>query len=362
MTPDAGILTSLMNDFRNVFTLGIGNIQASANWLLASLIVIDIVLVLLLKSDDTDVLKLLIEKILFYGFFIYLVTNYRYLVNVVLKSFAYIGLKAGGNGISQAMLSDPSGISEYGVYLSQPIFNHIASFTGMSAFSHFGDILTCLIMGLLVIAAFGFIGIQIFLTYLEFYIVGALVLILIPFGVTKHTAFLSERAIGAVFAFGVKFMVLSFIASAAIPLVKRWQLPDDPSLQMMIYSLLGSAAIAYLAWDAPRLVASLLAGSPSFGATGAIGALTAGAGAAGSALLTTGRVVGGSLKAMGAVAQAGQTGYAARGGVKGVMMGVGRLAAANLPVGQGRQNAYRTMLMHARAMRTAGMKDRLKVS
>lgn len=88
----------------------------------------------------------------------------------------------------------------------------------------------------------------------------------------------------------------------------------------------------------------------------------AGAGAAGTVRNVVGNAVGGSLKAMGAVVQAGQTGYAAKGGVKGVMAGVGRLAAANTSFGRGRQETYWAMRVHARAMKAAGMKDRLKVS
>ena len=59
------------------------------------------------------------------------------------------------------------------------------------------------------------IGIQIFITYLEFYVIATLALILLPFGVNRRTAFLGEKAIGAVLSFGIKLMVLAFIAAVA---------------------------------------------------------------------------------------------------------------------------------------------------
>ena len=139
--------------------------------------------------------------------------------------------------------------------------------------------------GLIIMLCFFIIGIQIFITYLEFYIVAALALILIPFGVNKHTAFLGEKAIGAVLSFGIKLMVLAFIASIAIPLVKQWSLPVDPSNKQIFCLLLGSLAITFLAWHAPGLAAGLLSGSPSLTGGSAAGfALAGGAAAVGLGL------------------------------------------------------------------------------
>jgi len=193
MTPDTGILTQLLNDFRHIFSMGVGYLKADANWLLAGLIVLDLVLAILMNLGDLDYRKLLVEKILCYGFFIFLVTNYYKLANVILQSFAMVGLKAGGWGITTKMLTDPSALSEYGIKVAQPIFNHINSYQGWDVMYNLGDIILSMLMGLLIIGAFFFIGIQFFITYLEFYIVGCVALILIPFGANKHTAFLGEK-------------------------------------------------------------------------------------------------------------------------------------------------------------------------
>ncbi|MGE5606977.1 MAG: type IV secretion system protein [Bacteroidota bacterium] len=359
MTPDTGILTQLLQDFQNVFTLGLSNIQGDANWLLAAFILLDVIIVLLFNANNPDLLKVLLEKILFYGFFIYVVLNYRYLLNVIIKSFAIIGAKAGGYNISMEMLSDPSALAEQGIYVSQPIWNHVTSYHGWDALFNLGDIIINIIMALLIMASFAIIGLQVFVTYLEFYIVGCLALILIPFAANKHTAFLGEKAIGAVFAFGIKLMVLSFIASAAVPLVAKWQLPKDPELQMMMYTLLGSATIAFLAWEAPKVAAGLLAGSPSISGASAVGSFAAGMGVAGAAGVTARNTVQGIARNIGSVAQAAQAGAHAAGGFRGAMAGVGRLVMARSSFGQGRQDTNRAMKAHAAAMKSAGMKDRL---
>lgn len=352
MTPDTGILTQLLQDFRNVFTAGVGFIKGDASTLLGILILIDLILALLLNLDDGDHIKTLIRKTLKYGVFIGIVLYYRDITNIILEGFKWVGLTAGGGGISEARLSDPSSIAEFGAYITKPIFDHIASFTGMDAMFNLGDILTSLIMGLLIIGCFFIIGIQIFITYLEFYIVGCLALILVPFGANKYTAFVGEKAIGAVLSFGVKLMVLSFIASAAIPLISQWTLPEDPTLQQCMYTLLGSAAIAFLAFHAPGVASGLLSGAPSLSAgTAASSALASGMGAVFGTKAALG-AVGSSVGTVGAVAQAAKIGHATGGGISGAIRGVGSYAMAQTPYGQGQMAAQETMMrqMHASRM------------
>ena len=114
MTPDVGILTELLNTFTTAFTSGVGYIHGDAKWLLGVLIVIDLVLAVVLNLSDGDHMKTLITKILKYGFFIWLVMDYKTLAQVILDTFKTIGLKAGGGAISTALFNDPSNIATYG--------------------------------------------------------------------------------------------------------------------------------------------------------------------------------------------------------------------------------------------------------
>jgi type IV secretion system protein TrbL len=282
MTPDAGILTSLMDTFTGVFNGGVGNIMGDAKWLLGTLIIIDLVLAIIMNLDDADHLKTLIKKVLKYGFFIWLVVGWSDLANIVLKSFSMIGLKAGGGGLSAAFLTDPSKVAEGGVAISGPILKFLDGLGALDTLLYLPKIIIMGLSAVGIILCFFIIGIQIFLTYLEFYIVATLALILIPFGVFKHTAFLSEKAIGAVLGFGIKLMVLSFIASAAIPVVGTWVLPNAPTYNQCFYVLLGSLAIAFLAWSVPGMVSGLLMGHPSLTGGGAAGFALAGAAIAGN--------------------------------------------------------------------------------
>jgi len=285
MTPDVGILTTLLNSFSDAFTGGVGFISGDAKWLLGVLMLIDLLLAVLLNLSDGDHMKTLISKILRYGLFIWIVVDYKNLTNIVLDSFEMIGLKAGGGAVSTALLSDPSEIAAYGIWVTEPIFEFIDNLGAIDTLKNLHKIMIAGFTGLIIMLCFFIIGIQIFITYLEFYIVAALALILIPFGVNKHTAFLGEKAIGAVLSFGIKLMVLAFIASIAIPLVKTWSLPVDPSNKQIFCLLLGSLAITFLAWHAPGVAAGLLSGSPSLTGGSAAGfALAGGAAAVGLGL------------------------------------------------------------------------------
>jgi type IV secretion system protein TrbL len=321
VTPDAGILTTLLNTFSDSFTNGLGLINGDARWILGTLMIIDLLLAVLLNLSDGDHMKTLISKILKYGFFIWLVMDYRQLVNVVLESFEMVGLKAGGGGLSAAMLSDPSNIASYGIWVTAPIFEFINNLSGTDVMFNLHKIMFSGFTGLIIMLCFFIIGIQIFITYLEFYVVATLALILLPFGVNKHTAFLGEKAIGAVLSFGIKLMVLAFIASVAIPLVKTWSIPADPTTDQIFCLLLGSLAITFLAWHAPGVASGLLSGHPTLtggsaagfalaGGLAATGMGMAGATAKNAAVAATKAAAGGAGQLAGAYGAGGMGGVA----------------------------------------------------
>jgi type IV secretion system protein TrbL len=321
LTPDIGVLTTLFNSFSSAFANGIGLINGDARWLLGTLIIIDLLLAVLLNLSDGDHMKTLISKILKYGFFIWLVMDYRTFTNAIIDTFEMIGLKAGGGGLSRALLTDPSSLADYGIMATAPIFDHLNNVSGIDMLSNLPDMIFTGLVGLLTIFCFFLIGIQIFITYLEFYIVGTLALILIPFGVNKHTSFLGEKAIGAVLSFGIKLMVLAFIAAVAVPLIKQWSLPVDPTFKQALCLFLGSSALTFLAWQAPSVASGLLSGHPTLtggsvagfalaGGLAATGMGMAGATAKNAAVAATKAAAGGAGQLAGAYGAGGMGGVA----------------------------------------------------
>jgi len=328
MTPSAGILTFLLTSFLSVFSGGFGALLPHAKHLLFLMAGIELTLAALfwaLKGENLIVP--LIQKSLVIGTFAYFVLNWPNLINMVLSGFIFTGQTAGSGGGGGAILSltDPSGIISQGLNAISPISTTISTIPWYDV----GDIFLLGWALIFTILAFAIIGIQCFITYLEFYIVAVLALILVPFGVFRHTAFLAEKSLGIVISHGVKLMVLAFIISAATPVLAALTtvLPGtgvtfDQALSVMV----GSMAIAFLAWHAPALAGGMMSGGPSLNAGTAVGtAVSAGIGAALG--LSGARAAASSIASGGASA----TMSAARG--LGAASTAGRLGAATAAMG-----------------------------
>jgi type IV secretion system protein TrbL len=126
-----------------------------------------------------------------------------------------------------------------------------------------------MLFGALIFLAIISIAVNFLVTFLEFYILAILSLALVPFGANKFTAWAAQKVGNVIFAFGIKIMILSFLAAVSIPILENLVLPNfnvlDPGafIPSMLYLTAGSLALMVLAWHAPSLAASLLGGMPS---------------------------------------------------------------------------------------------------
>lgn len=325
MVPDTGTLTTLLNKFVHVFSLGFDKLGPESRWILASLVTIEIVLSgLAWAAKGQDAHLALAKKLLPIGFITLLVTTWKSVIGVILGGFIWAGMTAGGGTVDY--LSDPSGIVDVGMNVCQPIIDFLDSYTTLNPAKALtmAILLGLSLMGIL--ASFFIIAINCFITYLEFYLVSVLAAIFVPFGVFKPTAFLSEKALGGVIGQGVKLMVLAFIISVAGPVIASINLPAEPTIAQCFLTLLAVGAVMLLAIHAPALAGGIMSGSPSLTA-GSAAATTLGAaaglGAAGGAAIgaTKAAVSGGSSAAAaaarltGAVSTAGSAGAASAAGL-----------------------------------------------
>jgi type IV secretion system protein TrbL len=303
MNADTGILTTLLNAFLAVFSAGPGHLAPAAARLLFLMAGIELTLAgiwWVLKGEN--VLVGLIQKTLLLCLFSFFVANWTSLINTVLDGFVWAGFTAGGSSpaAGAALIKNPSAVIAQAFVVTQPIENEVNSLSWYSI----GPLILLGWAYIFTILAFFMLAIQVFITYLEFYLVAALSLILVPFGVFKHTAFIAERAFGSVVSFGVKLMVLSFIIAAASPVLTAITLPTVPTLQQAYMVMLAAMAIAFLSWHAPGIAAGMISGGPSltagsaagFVASSAFGAL-AGAAAVSNAARSTAAGTLGATKA-----------------------------------------------------------------
>jgi type IV secretion system protein TrbL len=183
---------------------------------------------------------------------------------------------------------------------TEPIFLHIRDYGFFSGLKNIGDVLITGLCGLAIVAAFFVIAIQVFVLFLEFYVVAVCSLILVPFGVNQYTAWISEQTFGTLLGHGVKLMVLSLITSLAFPVLASLAIPPDPTLKHILSMACGVWAICVLCLHAPRIAAGMLAGSPALTAGLAAGTLAGGAliaSAIGRTVQDTGRSIGSGIQA-----------------------------------------------------------------
>jgi len=319
MPADTGILTSLLNAFVGVFAAGPGLLAPTAARVLFLISGIELTLAGLwwaLKGEN--ILVGLLQKTLLIGLFAFFVLNWPTFLNAVLNGFIWVGFQAGGTSTvaGLALIKNPSGIINQAMQITFPVSQELSSFSLVSI----GSIVMFGWAYILTLLAFFFLALQVFVTYLEFYIVAALTLVLVPFGVFRHTAFIAERALGTVVSFGVKLMVLSFIIAAAAPVLSNITVAPVPTLTQAYSVLLGALAIAYLAWHAPAIAGGMISGGPSLTAGSAAGFVAASTLAAlGSAAATSASVRAGASAGMSATrAAAGAAGTVRAGSAIGV--------------------------------------------
>ena len=109
---NTGVIDQFLNVFTQYIDSGFGLLQGDVKWLAGTLIAIDLVLAALFWAwaPDEDVIARLVKKVLFVGAFAFIINNWASLSKTVFESFAGLGLKASGTGLSEADFLRPGRI------------------------------------------------------------------------------------------------------------------------------------------------------------------------------------------------------------------------------------------------------------
>ena len=280
----------ILNQYLQTINSAFGLIQGHVVWLLNFLIIMNIVLSAMLwaLSEDQVMVKLA-RKIVYIGFFVWLVQNWQSLTDTIAQSFMYLGFEAGGIGFPQVYLLNPGNIAYRGFTASSPIMTEIGNLCGpIGFFKNFPQIALLTLAVLAILAAFFIIAIQAVVTILSFKLGSLAAFVLIPFGVLSKTAFIAERPLGWVVSSGVRLMVLTLVAGIGDLAFGHLQLnPDSITIRSALDIALGAIVLMVLAITATRLAGDLVSGGPSLGAVSMIGA----AGGAGAVAFGSGQAV-----------------------------------------------------------------------
>lgn len=336
---DTGILDTMLATIAGYTTGSSGTITGYATSLYGILILLDFILAVLLNIGETDHIKQLVRKVLFYGFWIWIIREWGTLCDALLDSLMITGTAIGGVGAS--VLKTPSLLIDKGLAIAEPYLTYASEMSWLEITASPLNWLMVMIGYAGVVLAFAILALQIFITYVEFYIASALLLIFIPWGSFKYTSFVAEKAIGAVISYGTKLMMLGAVYGLSTGIINSMTINfnGEPEPGTVLASMLGPFALCLLCWQAPGMAAGLMTGAPTLSAGTAAGTAVAGfAGAAaggsagagiGSMAMSTGSSAARAGAALAGAATAGSTaGGPGAGGAAGAMSGAAGFAAS----------------------------------
>ena len=259
------LLTTVLTTFVKALSQAQGSISKVGPFM-NGLAAIEIVLSVMWWALDGATPSEPFKKVLQITFWLWFATNFPGLAHTFMTSLVHIALGAGGQAGNEAILLDPSQFAGLALDATFPLVQSIQD----AGITHIADIFLVGTAYLVLLASYFLIACHAALAVIEYYLVVTLAACLIPFGISQHTRFLAEKAIGATVAVSVKMMVVSFIISIIKPTITSFHFTSGGSTEILLNEALSMCLvcimIAIVVWRAPALASDLLAASPSLSA------------------------------------------------------------------------------------------------
>lgn len=267
---NTGIMTDTLTSILAVLENGASTLTGGAAGVLFVLAAIEFAWMGILHALGAgDIFQSLVRKVIHVGMYVFIVTNFASLANTITEGFLWAGAQVGGGGVSMDVMRNPSAILMRGMFATAEIWESIDSVSIMD-----GGIVSALIMavvGLAIMMLFFVIALQVFIALVEFHVILGFGVIFIPWGVNKHTSWITEKYLGAVVSQGVKLMVLATLIGIVMPVINKLQLPAEPTFSGAMGMLFGVGTMAYLVSRAPAVASGLMSGAASLSAGDAAG-------------------------------------------------------------------------------------------
>ncbi|HTW68176.1 MAG TPA: P-type conjugative transfer protein TrbL [Bryobacteraceae bacterium] len=268
------LINDVANQYINAINSGFGLIKGDVTWVLNVLIILSIMwsAALWALSDD-HVIAHFARKIVYIGFFAWIIQNWQSLTDTLASSFMNLGLKAGGFDGASYYTSQPGNIAYLGYTTAQPLMDQIARLTGPVAFfKNIVEIIFLFLAVAAIVAAFCVITIQVVVAVLTFKFGSLAAFVLVPFAVLSKTAFIAERPLGWVVGSGVRLMVLTLVLGVGNNIFQSLKVPAGQTVTTYQAFCIALAALLLMALSlvASRLATDMIIGGPSLGVGTAI--------------------------------------------------------------------------------------------
>ena len=334
---DLNVIDRFLAAFTQYIDSGFGLLGGDVAFLTTALVGIDITLAGLFwaMGGEDDIIGRFLKKILYVGAFALILGNFDRLADIIFRSFAGLGLTAGGGTMSAGDLLRPGHLAGTGFEAAWPLLQQASALLGFTSFfENFLTIIILLIAWLFVIVAFFVLAIQLFVTILEFKLTALAGFVLVPFALWNRTGFLAERVLGSVVTSGIKVMVLAVIVGIGSGFFGDFVGAlggQEPDLGQAMSLVLASLSLLGLGIFGPSIASGLVAGAPQLGAGAAVGTVAAGAGT----LAVGGAAAIGGTRALAGGAMGAMRAGTAMGSAAGTAYRLGQETAGSNKVGDG---------------------------
>jgi len=341
---DLNVIDRFMAAFIQYIDSGFGLLGGDVAFLTTVLVGIDITLAGLFwaMGGEDDIIGRFLKKILYVGAFALILGTFSTLADIIFRSFAGLGITAGGGTMSADDLLRPGFVASTGFEAAKPMLDQVSELLGPIAFfENFLTIAVLMIAWLFVIIAFFVLAIQLFITVIEFKLTTLAGFVLVPFALWNRTSFLAERVLGNVVSAGIKVMVLAVIVGIGSGFFAEFvgsAQGGEIDIAKAMSLVLGSLALFGLGIFGPSIASGLVAGAPQLGAGAAVGTTAAAVGTlavgGGAAIAGARGIAGaglGAMRAGTAMGSAASTAYRLgqeTSGSKSVGAGLGGIASA----------------------------------
>lgn len=259
------LLENVGNHIDQACATGITNLQAPLLTLLAALAVISIVTEFDMFFGPAFNFGNMIVRIMHIGFLAAMIQNWGMLMTAVKETGQILGMTAGG---ADATYTPTGLISATCDSIFSTFENICKGFPGFVSAASGGSIMAYILALLaLLVAMYAIfrIAFTLFMANAEFLILGALSMVLIPFGITRWTRSIAEKTWGILLTSAVKLMVAVFMVSLIQDeITSAFNVSDDVTTKTVSTFLTSAASLIFLSYLSAQAVD--LAGAMTTGA------------------------------------------------------------------------------------------------
>jgi type IV secretion system protein TrbL len=264
-TTAEGIMGKLLQAFLLVLSGGYSNLLSEAWWLFTAMATLELVACgLLWAFSEYAVIEHLIWKVLAISVTAWLISIWPTLVEAAIKGFIHAGIVAAGQGVVWTVQDfyNPGNIATFGWNAVAVIFKKINDTTGFRAVVDLPYLLTLGVAAWMIVGCYMIIAIAVFVAIVEFYFVSVLALLLMPFSLFRHTAFLAQGVLTMIGSHAVRLLVLAFLTAVMLPVMYTMAPPKDPGFDVTVVFLFGSVTVLAFVLHAPTIANGLVFGYP----------------------------------------------------------------------------------------------------